>query len=314
MRILFTGASSFTGLWFIQALRAQDHEVVATFTRPPAIYENGTIASLRTARVADLCECVYDVSFGDSNFVALLENGQKFDVLCHHGAVVEDYRRPDFDVLGAVRKNTQGVVKVLEVLAKRGGRAVVLTGSVFEKGEGAGSEVQLSVSPYGASKAMTSDLFRFYASRVGIQLRKFVIANPFGPFEEPRFTAYLMRQWLAGEPATVRTPAYVRDNIHVGLLAAAYTGFVTSPTSGDPYLHFGPSGYVQTQGDFAERVSRQMRNRIGRACDLEFDTQTDFPEPRVRINIHPVNAHALGFSEEEAWDRIAEYYVEQRVR
>ena len=56
-------------------------------------------------------------------------------------------------------------------------------------------------------------------------LGKFVIPNPLGPFEEPRFCAYLIRQWQAGEAAEVRTPAYVRDNIHVDLLAAAYAAF-----------------------------------------------------------------------------------------
>jgi hypothetical protein len=46
-----------------------------------------------------------------------------------------------------------------------------------------------------------------------------VIANPFGPLEEPRFCAYLVKTWAAGQVPEVRTPLYVRDNIHVSLLA-----------------------------------------------------------------------------------------------
>ena len=44
MKILFTGASSFTGFWFARALAAAGHEVVATFreTDPPTgILERG---------------------------------------------------------------------------------------------------------------------------------------------------------------------------------------------------------------------------------------------------------------------------------
>ena len=61
----------------------------------------------------------------------------------------------------------------------------------------------------------------FYCEAAGLPLGKFVIPNPFGPFEEPRFCAYLIRQWQAGQAAEVRTPAYVRDNIHVDLLEQA---------------------------------------------------------------------------------------------
>ena len=61
--------------------------------------------------------------------------------------------------------------------------------------------------------------------RAGIGLGKFVIPNPFGPYEEPRFTAYLIKNWLAGATPNCSSPAYVRDNIHVSLLAKVYARF-----------------------------------------------------------------------------------------
>lgn len=42
-------------------------------------------------------------------------------------------------------------------------------------------------------------------------------------FEEPR---YLIQSWLKSAIPTVRTPLYVRDNIHVDLIAAAYASFI----------------------------------------------------------------------------------------
>jgi nucleoside-diphosphate-sugar epimerase len=38
MKILFTGASSFTGFWFVRELARAGHEVVATFRKRPEAY------------------------------------------------------------------------------------------------------------------------------------------------------------------------------------------------------------------------------------------------------------------------------------
>ena len=83
---------------------------------------------------------------------------------------------------------------------------VVISGSVFEGGEGSGSQGLPDFSPYGLSKALTARVFQYYCDRQGLSLGKFVIPNPFGPYEEPRFTAYLMKNWLAGNAPTVRAP------------------------------------------------------------------------------------------------------------
>jgi UDP-glucose 4-epimerase len=53
---------------------------------------------------------------------------------------------------------------------------------------------------------VTATAAAFYAAREGFTFEKFVIPNPFGPYEEPRFTAYLMKTWVAGETARAQTP------------------------------------------------------------------------------------------------------------
>ena len=77
-------------------------------------------------------------------------------------------------------------------------RKVVLTGSVFEQREGAGTEGLRAVSPYGLSKGLTADVFSYFTELLGMKLGKFVIPNPFGPLEEPRFTSYLIHNWFQG--------------------------------------------------------------------------------------------------------------------
>lgn len=301
MRILLTGSSSFTGAWFARALAAAGHEVVATMTRLSA---DDYTDPLRRARVDLVREHAADVvwahSFGDPDFVQLV--GRGFDVLCHHGADVTDYKSPDFDVDRALANNTRSLAKVLAAFATGGGRRVVLTGSVFEGDEGAGDEDRPHFSPYGLSKSLTAQVFRHHCRVQALHLGKFVIPNPFGPLEEPRFTAYLMKTWSKGEAAGVKTPDYVRDNIHADLLAACYSAFVGGLPDEAGASRMAPSGYVESQGAFAQRVAAEVRSRTGLACGLGLAVQTEFSEPRMRINTQPATAIVEAWDEAAAWD------------
>ena len=51
-----------------------------------------------------------------------------------------------------------------------------------------------------------------------------------------------------------------------------------------------------------------MRPRLGLPCELELRRQTEFQEPRIRINTDLIDGEALGWDETGAWDAIAEYY------
>jgi nucleoside-diphosphate-sugar epimerase len=155
---------------------------------------------------------------------------------------------------------------------------------------------------------MTAQVFQYYCGRFGLGLGKFVIPNPFGPYEEPRFTSYLLRAWLKGETPTCSTPEYVRDNIHVSLLAKGYVEFVRQ-TNNSGVARLNPSGYVETQGAFALRVAKEMQPRLGLSCAVDFPKQIDFPEPRVRINTLPLDGRFPTWEESKAWDELADFYL-----
>ena len=310
MKILFTGGSSFTGYWFVRELAAAGHDVTATFRQPASQYTD--VRRQRVEALLTCCQPIFGASFGTPEFVELLKTG-RFDVLCHHAADVTNYKSPDFDAVAALAANTRNLTAVLNVFRTGGGRRIVLTGSVFENDEGAGSEGLPAFSPYGLSKALTAQSFRYYAGTAQIGLGKFVIPNPFGPFEEPRFTAYLVKNWFAGKTPSVQTPAYVRDNIHAALLAKTYVRFVEqTPSSG--FAKLNPSGYVESQGAFALRFAREMRPRLGLACDVELKVQTQFTEPRIRINTEPADAIVSGWNDRDDWDAVAEYYRRMSVK
>lgn len=311
MNILFTGGSSFTGYWFLRDLAAAGHTVTATFRKRPEDYPD-PVRQKRAALAAGVCRPVYGPSFGDDAFLSLLHGGS-YDVLAHHAADVTNYRSPDFDTAAALATNTKNLAAVLQAFREGGGRRVALTGSVFEGGEGSGSQGLPEFSPYGLSKGLTARMFAYYCDRAGLHLGKFVIPNPFGPYEEPRYTAYLMKNWLTGGSPSCSSPSYVRDNIHVSLLSKAYAQFVSKLPTTAGFSRINPSGYAESQGAFTLRLAAEMRPRLDLPCPVELKLQTDFPEPRVRINTEILDPAALGWNESAAWDDMASYYQEMHA-
>lgn len=305
MRILLTGVTSFTGTWFARTLASAGHTVVAAVRGAQASY-----TGLRAERLSLLegrCSLLWNQTFGDDAFVTTIERAGPFDMLCHHASDATDYKSPGFDAFGAVTANCRGLPRILAALKGGGCRRIVLTGSVFETGEGCGTVPLMAFSPYGLSKTLTAEAFRYFAAREGFALGKFVIPNPFGPYEELRFTRYMVNCWSRGHTACVNTPDYVRDNIPVSLLALAYADFAAAlPHAG--FHKFNPSHYAESQGAFAVRFAREISARLDIATPLELAVQTDFSEPLVRINTDRVAIDAARWQESAAWDDIAGYY------
>jgi len=308
MKVLFTGASSFTGYWFSKTLAGAGCEVICPLRGSVERYEG--VRKRRVENLQSLCRLISNMPFGSEPFHKLIDESGPWDLLCHHATETADYRNPDFDVLGAAKSNTLNLRAILGRLKSAGLKAVVLTGTVFENNEGAGDEMLAAFSGYGLSKGLTWQLFRYYCGAAEIPLGKFVIPNPFGPFEEPRFTAHLMKHWQAGKVAEVKTPDYLRDNIHVDLLAAAYRHFVSEVAGGESQCaKINPSGYIESQGEFAERVAREVRARTGWACELNLARQQDFSEPMRRTNLNPAANRIANWNESAAWDAFVKFYV-----
>jgi UDP-glucose 4-epimerase len=308
MRILFTGVTSFTGMWFVSALAQASHDVVAVVRGQEGSYDG--LRAQRLAVVSPLARIVYGVPFGGEEFLAAAGKLGPFDLFCHHASETANYRSADFDAVGAATKNAAGIVPLLRALAKDGCRRLLLTGSVFEANEGAGSSPMRSFSPYGLSKTLTYETLAYYADREGFGFGKFTIPNPFGPYEEPRFTDYLLKCWTSGEAAGVNTPVYVRDNIPISLLAHGYVRFAeTLPAEG--FRRINPGFYVESQGAFALRYAREIGGRLKLNCPLNFAEQTEFPEPRIRINTDLLPVAEFGWSESASWDQLADYYAER---
>lgn len=306
MRILFTGASSFTGMWFVKELAASGHQVTAAFPRKLEDYDG--LRRERVEQALQWCQPVYSCSFGNDIFLQTIQENPCWDLLCHHAADVSNYKSPDFDYSKALANNTKNLSRVLQNLTEQGCHKILLTGSVFEQGEGKGSDMLRAVSPYGLSKGLTADVFKFYCQLFNLKLGKFVIPNPFGPYEEPRFTTFLIKSWYEGKVPAVNAPEYTRDNIPVSLLAKAYRLFAESLSEEPGYQQINPSCYAGNQGEFTLLFAREMEKRLSIPCKVKLQNQTDFPEPQTRINTDSIDERKLQWNEDKAWDELAEYY------
>lgn len=307
MKILFTGASSFTGYWFIKELTEAGHEIKAIFTHDSLESYQG-IRHDRVFEVLKYCEPIWNCRFGDEKFFKVITENN-FDVFCHHAAFMNDYKSQDFNFIEALKANTININNILNSLKEKGCNSIILTGSVFEYDEGIGEKPLKAFSPYGLSKGLTHNVFQYFTDYHKIKYGKFVIPNPFGPYEDPRFTTFLINQWKEKKIPVIRTPKYVRDNIHVSLLAKTYLYFVEKVfNSNEAMLRINPSGYVETQGDFAKRFSFEIGKRLNINTELKMANQKEFMEPIIRINYDPVSTLFKEWDEKKAWDELAEYY------
>lgn len=304
MRILLTGASSFTGMWFARALAQVGHRVLAPLHSKWDDYKG-----IRSKRLEVLRAIGVDLRpgapLGSQAFWEIFKEGA--DVFCHHRAVTQNYQSPDFNVLAALEENTRNLGNLIKEGVQQGLQSMVLTGSIFEAGEGAGTLPLRAFSPYGVSKTLTFEMARFFAEKEGIPVYKYVIPNPFGPYEESRFCDFLVRTWAQGKTPEIRTPEYVRDNIHVDLLTLGYLDMVERSVTGQPPFHLNPSGYAESVRLFSQRFAREIGGRLKIPAPLSFLHQKDFPEPQIRTGKDLLKSE---WNESKAWDQLADYYRE----
>ena len=298
MRVLLTGVSSFTGLWFARALAAAGHEVIAPLRG--ARYDD-LLRRSRIDEAAKAAELIPAAPFGSDAFLDLIAARGPFDVLCHHAAEAANHKSPDFDVQGAVAANTRNAWAVLTAAKAAGVKRLVATGSVFEQGEGRGSQPLRAFSPYGLSKTLTSRALEAAAGKAGLDYTKFVIPNPFGPYEGQTFQRFVMAAWREGRAVHVSHPLYGRDNVPVDLLALAYV----QAAEGRAGAHASPSFYAGLTGDFFRRMAAEIAPRTGWDCALTLADSQSFDEPEIRFNLQPLDAPALGWSETAFWDAYA---------
>ena len=312
LSIFFTGASSFTGYWFVRSLARSGNRVTCLFTKPNL----QGYAGLRRKRVQLLLAeprvvPVWGSLLRDSEVMRLLINSDRWDVFCHHAAEARNHKSPDFNPLTAAASDIEGLESALNAFKLRSGKSLVFSGTYFESGKGLDGDGAPAFSPYAVSKSLAAEIAKFYAHRLGIAVTKFVMANPFGPYEERGFTTYLAREWLASRVPSVQTPEYKRDNVPVTLMASHYVACVQSSLNAPRYREIATSGYAGKQGTFAREFALRLCPFFGK-CPLRIERQLKFEEPLERMNlIEGSRPNWDPADENKFWQALADFYRNQ---
>lgn len=309
MKIYFTGASSFSGFWFCKALGEAGHEVTATFTRESVeAYPEAGFAKARVAMAQDFVRPVWGARMGNDAYFAALEHDH-WDLVCLHGAYVADHKAADFPVLEALASNTAGIQRMVKYLAENGGTPILWTGTYFEANEGQGTQPLRNFSPYALSKQLSWEIARFYAEQAGLPISKFVMPNPFGPWESKGFTSYLAKTWLSGGVPTVNKPDYIRDNCPVTLLANAYCKLVESGCTENTVVQ--PSGYVSTQVEFGRKCADEIGKHWDKNLRVRVSDEPKHDEPMKRFNVDSAIKSYNSFREFDFWKSLSAWYKQK---
>ena len=300
MRVLLTGVSSFTGLWFARGLRAAGCEVVAPLQ---ASAYGDTLRHARIEEAARVAEIIPAAPFGSDAFLKLLERG--FDVVCHHGEEIANPRSLEFNVERAAADATVNAAATLQAAWRSGVKRLVLTGSVSEEGEGRGTQPLAAFGPYGLFKTLTGRAFQAAADKAWLDVVKVVVPSPFGPYEAQALQRQAMTRWRDGQPVRVSHPFYGRDHAPVDLLAKVYA----RAAAGDLGAHVSPSVYAGRVGDVFERMATEVRARNGWVCGLVLAESQQSSEPLERYNLQRIEPAEYGWSESGFWDAYAAYYA-----
>ena len=79
MRILFTGASSFSGFWFVKELVEAGHDLTLIIRKPLSEYQGTRRERIET--LLDRASVHFEISYGDPSFFKLIQ-AHSFDLFC----------------------------------------------------------------------------------------------------------------------------------------------------------------------------------------------------------------------------------------
>ena len=308
MKVIFTGASSFTGVWFVYEMARRGVDVTTTFTRTPLEYDGLRGQRVRWAR--SLSTSFFGTKFGDEQFLQMCEQAGPVDALCLHGAFTQGYAQSNFLLGHAVQENTRGAREVMEVLGRQGCRRLIWTGTYIES-EFSGASHEHQHPLYGESKQRSREILAELCRELGWQMDCVILPHVYGPLQSGNWIDYLMRRWASDQVARVVMPSRVRDHAHVSLLARFYADILATTPEGGPIRIHRPSGEILPVGAFAVQLSDEVSQRTGWDCRLQFDTVPRRGEPFRYANTTPLTDLYPDFDASGAWDAFVNFHLEQ---
>jgi nucleoside-diphosphate-sugar epimerase len=291
--VVMTGASSFTGYWFCKSLIEEGYKVTCFFTQTKKNY-----SALKKERINLLYKYkknfipIFNAKMGSKKFLKSISSIKNF-IFIHHGAYTIDYNSNKFDLLKAINDNNQNINLMFDIFKKNSVNKLIYTSTIFQGGKKNKPE-----NLYGLSKDITQQIFKYICETNKIKFKKFIIANPFGPFEEKRFLHYVLNSWKHKKTVEVKRPKDVVDYVQVQHLANQFVKFIkTNQTS------FDLSQFSNSNLYFLKKIKRMIIQKNPLECKIK--------HKNIKCEFNRINSTKIKINksiEKKYWSEYFTYY------
>lgn len=305
-RILLTGCSSFTGYWFASELINSGFELFCPL--PHDYDEYFGVKKQRLDSISDKATLVFNCPFGTNEFIELCKN--QYYGMGFHGFYMENYNNRNYKISSSLSQNLKNIESILEILQENHTR-IVYSSSVFENAinieEDNNESISIDWYNYAFSKKVTYLALRSLCEQCGLTCQRFVITNPFGPYEDTKFCFHLMNSIFKKDDFLIKTPFYTRDMIQVNLLAKLYANAFLNENDKN-IDEFRPSQYSMKIFEFAELFISEISKYCGYKIKIVKENQKTFNEPKTLINKMDYKNYNCAHEERESWREYFYYY------
>ncbi len=279
-KIIITGISSFTGMWFANALIKKNFKVYGTLTKRKHQYKN--IVLKRIVNLNKKIKIFDKLDYNSTNLTKIIIK-YKFEYFHYHGFYTKDYNNSNFKFYKANFINNYNIERIIKLLKENNCKRFIYTGSIFEKKEGIYNESNDAISYYGLSKSVTFSLIKLYCKKYKLPLMKIVIPNPFGEFENKKFNFYIVNKWKNNEIPKISFPNYIRDNIYIKDLIKYYILEICK-NEFRSFIKIIPSGYSCSNEIFTNILKKNYEHIRNKKVNINIDKSAEYKMLIKRIN------------------------------